>query len=46
MQGDLNQPAGITLLNIDNNTTRAVIDNANGQAFNSPNDITVTKIKY
>ena len=41
MQGNLKQPAGIALLNLNNNTTRVVIDNANGQPFNSPNDVAI-----
>ena len=46
MQGYLSRPAGIAIFNHQTNETRTLINNANGQAFNSPNDIIITKNKH
>ena len=42
MQGDLSTPAGIAIFNHSKNKTRLLINNANGQEFNSSNDIVIT----
>ena len=46
MQGNLSRPAGIAIFNHQKNETRTLINNANGQAFNSPNDIIITDNKH
>ena len=43
MQGNLSRPAGIAIFNHQKNETRTLINKANGQAFNSPNDIIITE---
>lgn len=43
MQGNLSKPAGIAIFNHQTNKSRILINNANGSAFNSPNDVVITK---
>ena len=43
MQGTSSKPAGVAIFNHQTNKTRTLIDDANGNAFNSPNDIILTE---
>ncbi len=43
MQGTSSKPAGVAIFNYQTNKTRTLIDDANGNAFNSPNDIILTE---
>ena len=43
MQGNWSKPAGIAIFNHQTNKSRILINNANGDEFNSPNDVVITK---
>ena len=43
MQGNWSKPAGIAIFNHQTNKSRILISNANGDEFNSPNDVVITK---